>query len=63
MAISAVFPFAKGTVDIDGIPMAFVDAGERDPIVFLHGNPTSSYLCATACRTSARSAAASHRIS
>jgi haloalkane dehalogenase len=24
--------------------MAFVEAGEGDPIVFLHGNPTSSYL-------------------
>jgi len=24
--------------------MAYVDAGEGDPIVFLHGNPTPSYL-------------------
>ena len=24
--------------------MAYVDKGEGDPIVFLHGNPTSSYL-------------------
>jgi len=24
--------------------MAYVDAGRGDPIVFLHGNPTSSYL-------------------
>ena len=24
--------------------MAYVDAGSGDPIVFLHGNPTSSYL-------------------
>ena len=24
--------------------MSFVDVGEGDPIVFLHGNPTSSYL-------------------
>lgn len=23
--------------------MAYVDIGEGDPIVFLHGNPTSSY--------------------
>jgi haloalkane dehalogenase len=44
MPISAVFPFTKRTVDIDGIPMAYADAGEGDPIVFLHGNPTSSYL-------------------
>ncbi|MBX9399637.1 alpha/beta fold hydrolase, partial [Streptomyces sp. TRM72054] len=24
--------------------MAYVDEGEGDPIVFLHGNPTSSYI-------------------
>jgi haloalkane dehalogenase len=24
--------------------MAYQDSGEGDPIVFLHGNPTSSYL-------------------
>ena len=24
--------------------MAYVDVGEGDPIVFLHGNPTPSYL-------------------
>ena len=24
--------------------MAYVDVGQGDPIVFLHGNPTSSYL-------------------
>ena len=24
--------------------MAYVDAGRGDPVVFLHGNPTSSYL-------------------
>jgi haloalkane dehalogenase len=27
-----------------GTTMAYVDAGEGDPIVFLHGNPTPSYL-------------------
>jgi len=27
-----------------GTSMAYVDAGEGDPIVFLHGNPTPSYL-------------------
>jgi haloalkane dehalogenase len=34
----------KNTVDINGRDMAYVDVGEGDPIVFLHGNPTSSYL-------------------
>src|SRR3989304_5551876 len=27
--------------------MAYVDAGTGDPVVFLHGNPTSSYLWRT----------------
>jgi haloalkane dehalogenase len=30
--------------DVDGIRMAYYEAGTGDPIVFLHGNPTSSYL-------------------
>ena len=30
--------------DVAGSRMAYVEAGEGDPIVFLHGNPTSSYL-------------------
>ena len=29
---------------IHGSRMAYIDDGEGDPIVFLHGNPTSSYL-------------------
>ncbi|MBU1538172.1 MAG: haloalkane dehalogenase [Alphaproteobacteria bacterium] len=28
----------------DGVQMAYVEAGSGAPIVFLHGNPTSSYL-------------------
>jgi haloalkane dehalogenase len=31
-------------VTVRGVPMAYVDVGEGDPIVFLHGNPTPSYL-------------------
>jgi haloalkane dehalogenase len=34
----------KQFVDIAGTRMAYVDEGQGDPIVFLHGNPTSSYL-------------------
>lgn len=34
----------KSSVNIGGLSMAFVTAGTGDPIVFLHGNPTSSYL-------------------
>jgi haloalkane dehalogenase len=29
---------------IDGVRMAYYEIGEGDPILFLHGNPTSSYL-------------------
>jgi pimeloyl-ACP methyl ester carboxylesterase len=29
--------------------MAYADAGEGDPIVFLHGNPTPSYLWRCRC--------------
>jgi haloalkane dehalogenase len=31
-------------LDAAGVEMAYVDVGAGDPIVFLHGNPTSSYL-------------------
>ena len=31
-------------ITVHGVPMAYVDIGEGDPIVFLHGNPTPSYL-------------------
>ncbi len=34
----------KKTVEVKGAKMAFVEEGEGDAIVFLHGNPTSSYL-------------------
>lgn len=34
----------KRRVEVNGLEMAYTDIGEGDPIVFLHGNPTSSYL-------------------
>ncbi|MDJ0957392.1 MAG: haloalkane dehalogenase [Arenicellales bacterium] len=34
----------KKKVDVLGKQMAYVEMGEGDPIVFQHGNPTSSYL-------------------
>jgi haloalkane dehalogenase len=37
-------PFPRQRVTVRGTEMAYVDVGEGDPIVFLHGNPTSSYL-------------------
>jgi haloalkane dehalogenase len=35
---------AKQFVEVGGKRMAYVEMGEGDPIVFQHGNPTSSYL-------------------
>ena len=34
----------KQTIEVNGKRMAYVEMGEGDPIVFQHGNPTSSYL-------------------
>jgi haloalkane dehalogenase len=35
---------AKKTAVVNGRKMAYVEVGDGDPIVFQHGNPTSSYL-------------------
>ena len=35
---------AKKFATVNGKRMAYVESGEGDPIVFLHGNPTSSYM-------------------
>jgi haloalkane dehalogenase len=35
---------AKRFAEVLGRRMAYVEAGSGDPVVFLHGNPTSSYL-------------------
>jgi haloalkane dehalogenase len=41
----ATLPFAeKKFIEIEGHRMAYIDEGEGAPIVFAHGNPTSSYL-------------------
>jgi haloalkane dehalogenase len=42
--ISAAFPYEKRYQSVLGYQMAYVDVGEGDPIVFLHGNPASSYV-------------------
>jgi haloalkane dehalogenase len=42
--ISAAFPYQKQRQEVLGSDMAYVEVGEGDPIVLLHGNPTSSYL-------------------
>ncbi|MEU1734609.1 alpha/beta fold hydrolase [Streptosporangium sp. NPDC020145] len=41
---SAEERYRKRRVGVDGLEMAYVEEGEGDPIVFLHGNPTSSYV-------------------
>jgi len=42
--MSVKMAYDKKTAVINGKRMAYVEEGEGDPIVFLHGNPTSSYL-------------------
>lgn len=41
---SAQFPYEKRRIPVLGRTMAVVEVGEGDPIVLLHGNPTSSYV-------------------
>jgi len=42
--LSAIDPYPRERVRILDSEMAYVDTGAGDPVVFLHGNPTSSYL-------------------
>jgi haloalkane dehalogenase len=42
--ISAAFPYQKLRRRVLACEMTYVEVGEGDPIVLLHGNPTSSYL-------------------
>ena len=42
--MTAMSPIAKKRAQVLDHNMAYVEAGEGDPIVLLHGNPTSSYL-------------------
>jgi len=42
--ISAADPYERRRVKVLDTEMAYVDVGKGDPVVFLHGNPTSSYL-------------------
>src|ERR1700682_5645049 len=40
----AAFLYQKKWAELYGLTMAYVEVGQGDPIVLLHGNPTSSYL-------------------
>jgi haloalkane dehalogenase len=42
--VSSEDPFPRSRLRVRGAEMAYVDVGKGSPIVFLHGNPTSSYL-------------------
>jgi haloalkane dehalogenase len=42
--ISSKFPFDSKFIEINGSDMHYVDVGKGDTILFLHGQPTSSYL-------------------
>ncbi|MFN5027931.1 MAG: haloalkane dehalogenase [Burkholderiales bacterium] len=41
---SSVDPFERRFVEIDGVKLAYLDEGRGPVVLFLHGNPTSSYL-------------------
>ena len=43
-APSPAFPYESKYVDVLGSRMHYVEQGDGDPILFIHGNPTSSYL-------------------
>ncbi len=38
------FPYEPRYVDVEGLRMAFVECGQGDPILMLHGEPTWGYL-------------------
>lgn len=38
------FPYDSHFVEVEGSKMHYVEVGSGDPILFLHGQPTSSYL-------------------
>ena len=44
MPISSLDPHPRKRIQVLDTQMSYVDTGQGTPIVFLHGNPTSSYL-------------------
>jgi haloalkane dehalogenase len=42
--ISPADPYPRKRIAVAGTEIAYIDTGRGDPIVWLHGNPTSSYL-------------------
>ena len=44
MSEISIQPLPKKAVEVNGYKMAYAEIGEGNPVIFLHGNPTSSYL-------------------
>ena len=44
MSPSPEFPYESKYANVLGSQMHYIESGEGDPILFIHGNPTSSYL-------------------
>lgn len=42
--ISARFPFKSRYVEVHGAKLHYIDEGKGDPILLLHGTPTSAYI-------------------
>ena len=42
--VSAAFPYESKYQEVLGSNMHYIEQGQGDPILFLHGNPTSNYL-------------------
>ena len=42
--ISSEYPFESKYIEVKGSKMHYIEEGEGEPILFLHGQPTSSYL-------------------
>lgn len=42
--LAETMPYEKKFAEVDGYRLAYIEEGAGDPIVLLHGNPTSSYL-------------------
>ena len=43
-SISAEFPFDSRFIKVEGSRIHYIEEGAGDPVLFIHGNPTSSYL-------------------
>ena len=42
--LSETMPYEKKFATVNGKQIAYVEEGSGDPVVLLHGNPTSSFL-------------------